>query len=69
MALAEAGAALTDVIRTRMFVTDIELWRDVGAVHAEVFGAARPVATIVEVSALIAPDLHVEIEVDAYVPD
>ncbi|MCW2514511.1 MAG: putative translation initiation inhibitor, yjgF family [Mycobacterium sp.] len=69
IALAEAGAALTDVVRTRMFVTDIALWQEVGAVHAEVFGDVRPVATMVEVSALIAPDLHVEIEVDAYVSE
>ena len=58
-----------DVVRTRMYVTDISLWRDVGAVHAEVFGDIRPVATMVEVSALIAPELLVEIEVDAYVAD
>jgi enamine deaminase RidA (YjgF/YER057c/UK114 family) len=52
-----------------MFVTDIAFWSEVGAVHQEVFGAVRPVATMVEVSALIAPNLHVEIEVDAYVSD
>jgi enamine deaminase RidA (YjgF/YER057c/UK114 family) len=69
IALAEVGAALTDVIRTRMFVTDIAQWHEVGAVHAEVFGSVRPVATMVEVSALMAADLHVEIEVDAYVSD
>jgi enamine deaminase RidA (YjgF/YER057c/UK114 family) len=69
IALGEVGAALTDVVRTRMFVTDIAFWREVGAVHREVFGAVRPVATMVEVSALIAPNLHVEIEVDAYVSD
>lgn len=69
IALAEVGAALTDVIRTRMFVTDIAQWREVGAVHAEVFGNVQPVATMVEVSALIAADLYVEIEVDAYVSD
>jgi enamine deaminase RidA (YjgF/YER057c/UK114 family) len=68
-ALTEAGAALTDVVRTRMFVTDIAGWRELAAVHAEVFGEVRPVTTMVEVSALIAPGLHVEIEVDAYVPD
>ncbi|MGH3639838.1 MAG: RidA family protein [Mycobacterium sp.] len=68
-ALTEAGATLADVVRTRMFVTDIERWRDVAAVHAEVFGEVRPVATMVEVSALISPDLHVEIEVDAYVSE
>ncbi|MDT5155340.1 MAG: hypothetical protein QOI01_7073 [Mycobacterium sp.] len=68
-ALTEAGATLADVVRTRMFITDIERWRDVAAVHAEVFGRVLPVATMVEVSALISPDLHVEIEVDAYVSD
>lgn len=67
IALREAGATLADVIRTRMFVTDIGRWREVGAVHAEVFGDIRPVATMVEVSALVSPELLVEIEVDAYV--
>jgi enamine deaminase RidA (YjgF/YER057c/UK114 family) len=66
IALKQAGAELTDVIRTRIFVTDISRWRDVGAVHAEVFGEIRPVATMVEVAALISPELLVEIEVDAY---
>jgi enamine deaminase RidA (YjgF/YER057c/UK114 family) len=65
-ALTEAGAAMTDVVRTRMFVTDISLWPEVAAVHADVFGGIRPVATMVEVSALISPDLLIEIEVDAY---
>ena len=66
-ALTDAGASLSDVVRTRMFVTDISRWREIGAVHAEVFGDIRPVATMVEVAALIAPDLMVEIEADAYV--
>ena len=66
-ALLQVGAALSDVIRTRMFVTDVSRWRDVAAVHAEVFGDVLPVATMVEVSALISPELRVEIEVDAYV--
>ncbi len=66
-ALTEAGASLSDVVRTRMFVTDISCWREVGAVHAEVFGGIRPVTTMVEVAALISPDLMVEIEADAYV--
>ena len=69
IALGEVGASLGDVIRTRMFVTDITSWREVGAVHAEVFGTVRPVATMVEVSALIAADLYVEIEVDTYLSD
>jgi len=67
IALGQAGAALTDVVRTRIYVTDISRWREVGEVHAQVFGGIRPAATMVEVSALIAPDLLVEIEADAYV--
>jgi enamine deaminase RidA (YjgF/YER057c/UK114 family) len=67
IALQQAGGALSDVVRTRIYVTDISMWQEVGAVHAEVFGEIRPVATMVEVSALISPDLMVEIEVDAYV--
>ncbi|MHA7650531.1 RidA family protein [Mycobacterium sp. ML4] len=66
IALGQAGAVLADVIRTRIYVTDISRWREVGDVHAEVFGDIRPVATMVEVSALIAPELLVEIEADAY---
>ena len=66
-ALHEVGASMSDVIRTRMFVTDISLWTEVGTVHAEVFGDIKPAATMVEVTALIAPELMVEIEVDAYV--
>src|SRR6476659_2552046 len=66
IALKQAGGSLSDVVRTRMYVTDISLWQEVGAVHAEVFGEIRPVATMVEVSALISADLLVEIEVDAY---
>jgi len=68
-ALSECGASMSDVVRTRMFVTDIARWPEVAAVHAEVFAAIRPVTTMVEVSALIAPELLVEIEADAYVPE
>jgi enamine deaminase RidA (YjgF/YER057c/UK114 family) len=66
IALNEAGATLGDVVRTRIYVTDISRWREVAAVHSEVFGEIRPAATMVEVAALIAPELLVEIEVDAY---
>ncbi|MCT7659538.1 RidA family protein [Mycobacterium deserti] len=69
VALREAGGSLSDVVRTRMFVTDISLWREVGAVHAEFFGEIKPVTTMVEVAALIAPELLVEIEADAYIDD
>jgi enamine deaminase RidA (YjgF/YER057c/UK114 family) len=67
IALEQTGASLTDVVRTRIYVTDISRWQEVGAVHAQVFGTVHPAATMVEVSALIAPDLLVEIEADAYV--
>ena len=63
------GAGLTDVVRTRIYVTDISRWREVGTVHAEFFGTVRPASTMVEVSALIEPELLVEIEADAYVDD
>jgi enamine deaminase RidA (YjgF/YER057c/UK114 family) len=66
VALLEVGASLADVVRTRMYVTDISTWQAVGAVHAEVFRDIKPAATMVEVSRLISPDLLVEIEVDAY---
>lgn len=66
-ALREAGASLSDVVRTRIYVTDIARWPEIAEVHAEVFGAIRPAATMVEVARLIAPDLVVEIEADALV--
>lgn len=64
-ALAEAGFALTDVVRTRLFVTDIATAGAVTTVHGEVFGEIRPAATLVEVGALIDPSLLVEIEAEA----
>ena len=64
-ALADAGFALTDVVRTRMFVTDITRSAEIGAVHGEIFGLIRPAATMVEVRALMAPSLLIEIEAEA----
>lgn len=66
-ALSQTGASLSDVVRTRIFVTDISRWREVGLVHGAFFGDIRPAATMVEVSALIDPALLVEIEADAIV--
>ena len=66
-ALTRAGATLADVVRTRIFVTDISQWEAVGRVHGEIFGKIRPAATMVEVQRLIDPDLLVEVEVDAVI--
>lgn len=66
-ALIACGASLKDVIRTRMFVTDISQWEAVGRVHGEFFGEIKPASTMVEVSGLISPELLVEIEVDAVI--
>ena len=67
-ALERAGATPADVVRTRLYVTDIEHWEQVGRAHAEVFGAAPPAASMVEVSRLIAPRMLVEVEAVAFVP-
>lgn len=64
-ALREAGASLEDVVRTRIFVTDVAQWEAVARAHAEVFGEIRPANTLVEVSALIGEGYLVEIEADA----
>lgn len=66
-ALKKLGAGLDDVVRTRMFVTDIEQWQAVGKAHSEAFGAAPPATSMVEVSRLIDPRMLVEIEADAVI--
>ena len=67
-ALEEAGSRIEDVVRTRMFVTDISRWEEFGRAHGEFFAHVKPAATMVEVARLIDPAILIEIEVDAIIP-
>jgi enamine deaminase RidA (YjgF/YER057c/UK114 family) len=68
-ALVQAGARMADVVRTRVFTTDISRWQEIGRAHGEFFRDVRPASTMVEVSRLISPDMLVEIEADAILPE
>ena len=66
-ALTQAGATFGDVVRSRTYVTDISRWEEAGRAHGEIFGEIRPAASMIGVSALVSPEMLVEIEVDAII--
>jgi enamine deaminase RidA (YjgF/YER057c/UK114 family) len=68
-ALEQAGSGFADVVRTRMYLTDIEHWQDVGRAHGEVFRDIRPASTLVAVKQLVDPTMLVEIEAEAILPE